>query len=116
MMLKRLNKNVFPGFVRNGRFGIFLCPFFKGEKNMSCRYKDICPSYSGWCEGPKQDFSKCVSFLITAYEITKEELQKYKDTGLTPEQLVEMDREYCLLSREVTSLKERLEALRSCQK
>lgn len=54
---------------------------------MSCRYKDICPSYSGWCEGPKQDFSNCVSFLITAYENKRDELQKYKDTGLTPEQV-----------------------------
>lgn len=35
---------------------------------MSCRYKNECPSYSGWCEGPKQDFSKCTQFLITAYE------------------------------------------------
>lgn len=39
---------------------------------MSCRYKDECPSYSGWCEGPKQDFSRCVEFLITAYENEKE--------------------------------------------
>lgn len=38
---------------------------------MSCRYKDQCPSYSGWCEGPKQDFSRCVAFLITAYENEK---------------------------------------------
>lgn len=38
---------------------------------MSCRYKDECPSYSGWCDGPKQDFSKCVEFLITAYENEK---------------------------------------------
>ena len=38
---------------------------------MSCRYKDECPSYSGWCDGPKQDFSKCISFLITAYENEK---------------------------------------------
>lgn len=35
---------------------------------MSCQYKDECPSCSGWCEGPKQDFSKCVQFLITAVE------------------------------------------------
>lgn len=35
---------------------------------MSCHYKDECPSYSGWCEGPKQDFSKCVQFLISAFE------------------------------------------------
>lgn len=38
---------------------------------MSCRYKDQCPSYSGWCDGIKHDFSRCVSFLITAYENEK---------------------------------------------
>ena len=38
---------------------------------MACRYKYECPSYTGWCEGPKQDFSKCVQFLITAYEREK---------------------------------------------
>lgn len=38
---------------------------------MSCRYKEECPSYSGWCERPKQDFSKCVEFLITTYETEK---------------------------------------------
>lgn len=40
---------------------------------MACRYKYECPSYSGWCEGPKQDFSKCTSFLITAYENQRKE-------------------------------------------
>jgi hypothetical protein len=38
---------------------------------MSCRYKNQCPSYSGWGEGPKQDFSRCVEFLVTAYEHDK---------------------------------------------
>lgn len=91
---------------------------------MSCRYKNLCPSYSGWCESPKQDFSTCILFLITAYEHTKEELEdcrkelrEYKNTGLTPEQLWEMDREYRVLSKEVMelrkgencNLKERLE-------
>lgn len=38
---------------------------------MSCQYKDQCPSYSGWCEGPKQDFSRCLEFLISAYENEK---------------------------------------------
>ena len=41
---------------------------------MSCQYKDQCPSYSGWCNGPKQDFSKCVEFLITAYENEKKRM------------------------------------------
>ena len=41
---------------------------------MSCQYKGQCPSYSGWCNGPKQDFSKCVEFLITAYENEKKRM------------------------------------------
>lgn len=38
---------------------------------MSCSYKNECPSYSGWCEGPRQDFSMCVQFLVNAYEREK---------------------------------------------
>jgi predicted RNA-binding Zn-ribbon protein involved in translation (DUF1610 family) len=52
--------------------------FRKGEQ-MSCRYKNECPSYSGWCEGPKQDFSKCVQFLIPAYENIKKQLDECRD-------------------------------------
>lgn len=33
---------------------------------MSCKFKNECPSYSGWCEGPKQDFSRCIPFLVSA--------------------------------------------------
>lgn len=60
---------------------------------MSCRYKDQCPSYSGWCNGPKQDFSKCVEFLITAYENEKKRMmpneyqKKYQGHKLDPEHL-----------------------------
>ncbi len=45
---------------------------------MSCRYKNECPSYSGWCEGPKQDFSKCIPFLVTAYENEKQRANRYE--------------------------------------
>ena len=38
---------------------------------MSCNYKNECPSYSGWCEGPKQNFAMCVQFLVGAYEREK---------------------------------------------
>ena len=38
---------------------------------MSCRYKNECPSYSGWCDGPKQDFSRCVEFLIVQPVVRK---------------------------------------------
>jgi hypothetical protein len=46
---------------------------------MSCKYKDSCPSYSGWCEGPHQDFESCIPFLITAYENAANELDRYEN-------------------------------------
>lgn len=33
---------------------------------MSCQFKEECPSYSGWCDRPSQDFSRCVPFLVSA--------------------------------------------------
>lgn len=51
---------------------------------MSCRYKDECPSYSGWCEGPKRDFSLCVSFLITAFENEKATRTKLEEEMQAP--------------------------------
>lgn len=47
---------------------------------MSCKYKARCPSYSGWCEGSGKDFSRCVEFLITAYE--KEKVRPTPDDSL----------------------------------
>ena len=38
---------------------------------MSCKYKNECPSYSGWCEGTKQNFALCVQFLVGAYDREK---------------------------------------------
>ena len=35
---------------------------------MSCQFKDECPSASGWCEGPEQDFSRCIPFLLSAIQ------------------------------------------------
>lgn len=43
---------------------------------LSCQFKNERPSYSGWCEGPKQDFSKCVEFLVSAYNHLKNEQPK----------------------------------------
>ena len=40
---------------------------------MSCRYKNECPSYSGWCEAPKQTFERCLPFLVTAIENARKE-------------------------------------------
>ena len=40
---------------------------------MSCKYREECPSRTGWCEGPKQDFEKCIPFLITSQKRWKQE-------------------------------------------
>lgn len=48
---------------------------------MSCKYKSKCPSYSGWCEGPKQDFSRCVEFLVTRCDTLEKELLLLRENG-----------------------------------
>ncbi len=56
---------------------------------MGCGYKEECPSYNGWCEGKKQDFSRCIPFLITAYENVKEGREKYQELSLIVDKLCE---------------------------
>lgn len=53
---------------------------------MSCQFKKECPSYSGWCEGPKQDFANCVTFLIAAYKRLQSE-----NTALKLQQPIQLD-------------------------
>ena len=43
---------------------------------MSCKYKGECPSASGWCEGPKQNFERCIPFLVSSADRWKLEAQK----------------------------------------
>lgn len=49
---------------------------------MRCKYMDICPSASGWCEHRQADL-ECASFLHTAYDFAKgnfeEMLKEAKD-------------------------------------
>ena len=35
------------------------------------QFDRVLASYSGWCEGPKQNFAMCVQFLVGAYEREK---------------------------------------------
>nr|DAJ07679.1 MAG TPA: hypothetical protein [Caudoviricetes sp.] len=43
---------------------------------MSCEFKNECPSYTGWCESPHQDFSKCIPFLLNAIHEEKKKSKK----------------------------------------
>lgn len=38
---------------------------------MACKFKNECPSYSGWCESSMRDYSRCIPFLVTAYDNLK---------------------------------------------
>ena len=59
---------------------------------MSCKYKDECPSASAWCEGPKQEFERCIPFLISAVEAARAELNHIVNS---PGVLYECDRRAC---------------------
>lgn len=56
---------------------------------MSCKYKNECPSYSGWCEGPNQEFERCIPFLISCVETARAELKA------TPIVFYKCDRRAC---------------------
>lgn len=57
---------------------------------MCCKYADKCPSRSGWCNKPEQDYSVCIPFLITAYEYQKERYEKLrKGTARMVSELIE---------------------------
>lgn len=38
---------------------------------MGCKFKDRCPSYSGWCEGIDEPNADCISDILTVYENEK---------------------------------------------
>lgn len=65
---------------------------------MSCQFKDECPSSTGWCEGPKQDFSRCIPFLVSAVksrEARIAELETAAASQATPRVLYLCDRRAC---------------------
>lgn len=43
----------------------------KEEFNMGCKFKDRCPSYSGWCEGIDEPNVDCISDILAVYENEK---------------------------------------------
>ena len=59
---------------------------------MSCKYKNECPSSSGWCEAPEQNFERCIPFLISTVERVSEEAAKARDS---PQVLYVCDRRAC---------------------
>lgn len=47
----------------------------KEEINMGCKFKDRCPSYSGWCEGINYPDERCFSYILSDYETEKKKTE-----------------------------------------
>lgn len=42
---------------------------------MGCKFKDRCPSYSGWCEGIDYPGENCISYILDVYENEKKKIE-----------------------------------------
>lgn len=42
---------------------------------MGCKFKDRCPSYSGWCEGINYPDENCISYILDDYENEKKKTE-----------------------------------------
>lgn len=42
---------------------------------MGCKFKDRCPSYSGWCEGIDYPGENCISYILDAYENERKKIE-----------------------------------------
>lgn len=71
------------------------------EQDTKCKYSDICPSASGWCNNSVPD-EKCIDFILNAYN-------RYAQIGLTPEQIQKVDDLYREKCEEVAELRRRLD-------
>ena len=75
-------------------------------KEDGCRYEKECPSATGWCRSAKRDYKKCIPFIIQSYKNLETELKPYKDLGITPEQIKQMDVFYTEKCQELARLEE----------
>ncbi len=68
---------------------------------MSCEYIGQRPSADGWCMAVEAGQGNCVPFLLAAYGMVEKELREYRNTGLTPGQIREIDRPYAEQAKEL---------------
>ena len=47
----------------------------KEDINIGCKFKDRCPSYSGWCEGINYPDERCFSYILSDYENEKKKTE-----------------------------------------
>lgn len=66
----------------------------KEEINIGCKFKDRCPSYSGWCEGIDYPDERCFSYVLSDYENEKKKTEDFEQIYHSPferDSLVDFD-------------------------
>lgn len=56
----------------------------KEEFNMGCKFKDRCPSYSGWCEGIDYPDERCFSYVLSDYKNEKKKTEDFEQIYHSP--------------------------------
>jgi hypothetical protein len=56
----------------------------KEEINIGCKFKDRCPSYSGWCEGIDYPDERCFSYVLSDYENEKKKTEDFEQIYHSP--------------------------------
>lgn len=53
---------------------------------MGCKFKNRCPSYSGWCEGINYPMEHCISYILDDYENEKKKTENLEWIYHIPEE------------------------------
>ena len=56
----------------------------KEDINIGCKFKDRCPSYSGWCEGINYPDERCFSYVLSDYENEKKKTEDFEQIYHSP--------------------------------
>lgn len=56
----------------------------KEDINIGCKFKDRCPSYSGWCEGINYPDERCFSYILSDYENEKKKTEDLEQIYHSP--------------------------------
>ena len=70
---------------------------------MSCKYMDQCPCVDEGGKGSMGKNGRCTPIFIMICKNLEEELQKYKDTGLSPDQIRTIGKLYAEQQKELSA-------------
>lgn len=63
--------------IRTKREVVIINIFPLGEEK-ECKYKESCPSRTGWCERKNPNYEQCIEFILTAYTRQLDEAKHWR--------------------------------------